>query len=165
MVRDQDDLTPYERFAFFLVRVIRNPYFIAFYSLGTFAWWYAHPPQGGWAQAFNADAYPWPAWTSAASLLALWIESAVGVGQYLQQRRDLQAAARQEAMLRALTIDTEATEATLAAVQTLLKRDGESLCRVESGLRILSAQVDRIEIEVTNRARRHRAPDQDPLQP
>lgn len=63
------------------------------YTAGTAAWWLSHPPTGGWAQAFADDAYPWPAWTSCASLLALWIESAVGVSQYYAARRDAVRAA------------------------------------------------------------------------
>lgn len=112
-------LTTYERLSFAVVRLIRSPWFIGWYTLGTLAWWLSHPPANGWANAFRDDAYPWPLWTSAASLLALWIESAVGVGQYLQQKRDAIAAERQAAMMRAIATQTNAIAEALGTLRRI----------------------------------------------
>lgn len=97
-----------ERIASAAVRVIRSPWFVVGYTAGTFYWWASHPPPGGWVHAFSADAYPWPAWTSAASLLALWIESAVGLSTYYAARRDAVQAARTAELMRAVAAQSDA---------------------------------------------------------
>ncbi|MHB1778088.1 MAG: hypothetical protein ACYCU7_19210, partial [Acidimicrobiales bacterium] len=104
------------------MRVIRHPLFVLAYTAGTVYWWASHPPSGGWTQAFTADAYPWPAWTSLASLMALWIESSVGIAQYYAARRDAVQAAREAELMRAVAVQSDAIAGMLQAVKAWTDR-------------------------------------------
>ena len=113
-----------ERISTAAVRVIRHPLFVVAYCSATAFWWLSHPPANGWANAFNDDAFPWPMWTSLASLLALLIESAVGIGQYYAGKRDAVQAARTAELMRATAAQSEAIVALLREVREAL-RHGE----------------------------------------
>jgi hypothetical protein len=78
------------------------------YTAATAYWWLSHPPANGWSHAFTDDAYPWPFWTAGASLLALWIESSVGIAQYYAAQRDAVQAARTAELMNAVAAQTEA---------------------------------------------------------
>lgn len=130
-----------ERLSTAVVRVIRHPGFVLAYTAGTAYWWLSHPPAGGWAQAFSADAYPWPAWTSCASLLALWIESAVGISQFYSGRRDAVAAARTAELMRATAAQSEAQTLALGRMQAMEEAQARRDEAMAAQMRALRAEM------------------------
>lgn len=92
----------------FVQRIVRTWTFIGLYTGLTAYWWLAHPPPGGWVATVRDDQYPWGFWTSCASLLALWIENMIGLGQLDQQHRDTAMMGSLAEMLRAVQAQTNA---------------------------------------------------------
>jgi hypothetical protein len=119
-----------DRLIDFVPRVIRHPVFPVLYTIGTAYWWWAHPPQNGWASAFRDDAYPWPMWTSLASLMALWIESAIGLWTWRQTAKDAEAA-------RALAAQNAAVLALLERAAPIL----DAIPRLEGLVRAMHAEM------------------------
>lgn len=152
-----DRLSFIERVSSAVVEVIRHPFFVLFYTGGTVFWWTRHPPPGGWMHAFTDDAYPWGMWTSLASLLALWIESAVGISQRFQAKRDAVAAARMAALLDAVAAQSQ-------AIVALLQASGAADARVAAAV----ARIEALERDAAEWRQHHDAlyhPDAQPPQP
>ncbi len=136
-----DHISITERVSYRIVALIRHPLFVVAYTAGTAYWWLSHPPTNGWLQAFHDDTYPWAMWTSLASLLALWIESSVGISQYYQAKRDALAAAKQSEMIRAMHAQSLAIA---AALEHVLAAEGAQERHAQEVLGALRDLADRI---------------------